>query len=338
MKIARDSEESFELPPMAVDVAKKCGGLPVAIVTVAKALRGEKDPAIWRNALEELRTSTPVDIGEVDEKAYSCLQLSYNHLKSDEAKSLFLLCSLVGDGDISIDRLLQYAMSLNLFKGLYSWEKSANRLITLVKNLKLSSLLLSNHEDGLYNHMDGSLFFDEAFVRMHDVVRDVARSIASKDPHRFVVKEAFGSEEAVELGEWQRRDECRNCSGISLMCRNMDELAQGLVCPQLEFSLLNASNDYHYTYLKIPDDFFQGTQQLRVLDLCKASLAQSLSSLGFLSNLQTLCLNNCQFQDIAVIGELRRLQVLSLARSNQTVAGRNDGIEWSKGVGFTELL
>ena len=108
------------------------------------------------------------------------------------------------------------------------------------------------------------MFFDHAFfVRMHDVVRDVARSIASKDPHRFVVKEA------VELREWQRTDECRNCSRMSFLCRNMDELAQGLVCPQLELFLLNSS-DYH---LKIPDDFFLDTRQIRVLDLYSASLA-----------------------------------------------------------------
>ena len=304
-KIARDSVEPLELPPMAVDVAKECAGLPVAIVTVAKALRGEKDLAIWRNALEELKTSTPVDIGEVNEKVYSCLQLSYHHLKSDEAKSLFLLCSLVGDGDISMYRLLQYAMGLNLFKGLYSWEKAVDRLIALVKNLKVSSLLLDNRAD-IHNYLDvRNLLFDEEFVRMHDVVRDVARSIASKDPHPFVVKEG------VELREWQRTDECRNCSRMSLVCRNMDELARGLVCPQLEFFLLNSSN-----YLKIPNDFFLDTKQLRVLDFCRVSLALSPSSFGFLSNLQTLCLNNCKVQDIAVIGKLKRLQILNLAGSD----------------------
>ncbi|KAL6323241.1 hypothetical protein AAG906_029248 [Vitis piasezkii] len=169
---------------------------------------------------------------------------------------------------------------------------------------------------GVYSYGDSSssLLFDQAFVRMHDVVRDVARSIASKDPHRFVVREAVGSQEAVELREWQKTDECRNCTRISLICRNMDELPQGLVCPQLEFFLLNSSNDD--PYLKIPDAFFQDTKQLRILDLSKVSLTPSPSSLGFLSNLQTLRLNQCQIQDITVIGELKKLQVLSLAESN----------------------
>ena len=41
------------------------------------------------------------------------------------------------------------------------------------------------------------------------VVHDVARAIASKDPQRFVVKEAVGLQH-VELQEWQWMDECRN--------------------------------------------------------------------------------------------------------------------------------
>ena len=309
-RTAGDSVEQLELRDIAVHVVKKCEGLPIAIVTIANALKNKSVPE-WVNALEELRTAAPKNIRGVTEGVYSCLELSYNHLEGDEVKSLFLLCALLGDGDISMDRLLQFAMCLNLFERIYLWEKAINRLITLVKNLKASSLLLDHEGDG---DEYSSLLYDHAFVRMHDVVRDVARSIASKDPHRFVVREAVGSEEAVELREWQRTDECRNCTRISLICRNMDELPQGLVCPKLEFFLLNSSNDD--PYLKIPDAFFQDTKQLRILDLSKVSLTPSPSSLGFLSNLQTLRLNQCQIQDITVIGELKKLQVLSLAESN----------------------
>ena len=307
-RTAGDFVESPDLQRIAINIVKKCDGLPVAIVTIANALKKQSAP-VWENALEELLRSAPTNIRGVSKNVYSCLELSYNHLEGDEAKSLFLLCGLMGVGYISMDRLLQYAMGLSLFKGSYSWEKAANKLTTLVENLKVSSLLLDN-EDG-DNRLGGSLLFDEAFVRMHDIVRDVARSIACKDPHRFVVKEVVGSQEAVELQEWKRMDECRNCSRISLICRKVDALAQGLVCPQLEFFLLNSRN-----YLKIPDDFFQDTEQLRVLDLCKVSLAPSPSSLGFLSNLQTLSLSKCRIKDIAVIGELKRLQVLSLAESS----------------------
>ncbi|KAJ9691580.1 hypothetical protein PVL29_013692 [Vitis rotundifolia] len=307
-KRAGDSVEKPELHSIAVDVAKECEGLPVAIVTIANALRNER-VGVWENALQELRRAAPTNIRGVSKKVYSCLELSYNHLEDDEIKSLFLLCALLGDGDISMDRLLQYAMGLNLFKGIYSWDEATNKLITLVENPKASSLLL----DGEDEDDEKSLFFDESMLfRMHDVVHDVARAIASKDPHRFVVKEAVGLQH-VELQEWQWMDECRNCTRISLKCKNIDELPQGLVCPQLEFFSLNSSY-----YSEIPDAFFQETTQLRVLDLSQASLTPSPSSLGFLSILRTLCLNGCMVQDIALIVDLKRLQVLSLANSRIT--------------------
>ena len=161
--------EKAALRPIAVDVAKKCDVLPVAIVTIANALRGES-VHVCENALEELRRSAPTNIRGVSKDVYSCLELqSYNHLESDEVKSLFLLCGVLGLGDIYMDFLLLYALGLNLFKGFYSWEKAANKLITLV-----------------------------------------------------------GLQE-----EWQWMNECRNCTHISLKCRNIDELPQGLVCPKL---------------------------------------------------------------------------------------------------------
>ena len=113
-KTAGDSVERPELRPIAVDVAKKCDGLPVAIVTIANALRGES-VHVWENALEELRRSAPTNIRGVSKDVYSCLELSYNHLESDEVKSLFLLCGVLGLGDIYMDFLLLYAMGLNLF-------------------------------------------------------------------------------------------------------------------------------------------------------------------------------------------------------------------------------
>ena len=109
--------------------------------------------------------------------------------------------------------LLKYVMGLDLFGYIHSLEQTRNKLLTWVEILKASSMLLEV-EDGL-NCEASSLFFMEEgnrFVRMHDVVRDVAKTIASKDPHhRFAVK---GD---VRLQEWEKRDgELRNCTGISL--------------------------------------------------------------------------------------------------------------------------
>ena len=108
-------------------------------------------------------------------------------MKGNEVKSLFLLCGSLSYGDISMDHLLRYAMGLDLFDHIKSLEQARNKLVTLVEILKASSLLLDG-EDHRHKFEGGAsrlLFMDvdNKFVRLHDVVRDVAKYIASKDPH-----------------------------------------------------------------------------------------------------------------------------------------------------------
>ncbi|RVW53233.1 Disease resistance protein [Vitis vinifera] len=199
-KIAGDSVESFELRPIAIEVVEECDGLPVAIVTIAKALKGES-VAIWENALEELRRSSPTNIRGMGEKVYSSLTLSYDHLEGEEVKLLFLLCGMRGYGDISMDDLSKYVMGSDLFEHISSLDK----LMKLVKILNDSSLLL-DVEDGQSDESSSSFseYDQNKFVRMHRVVCAVARAIASKDPHWFALKEALQS------GDGQRRRSSEN--------------------------------------------------------------------------------------------------------------------------------
>ena len=299
-------EKNLELRGLAIEVVKECEGLPIAIVNIARALKDGTE-AVWKKALLQLR-SAPTNNREMDERVYLSLELSYNHLIGDEVKSLFLLCGMVGDGYISMDHLLKYGMGLGLFACIDSLKQARNRLVTLVKILKDSSLLL-DVEDG-QSDQSSCLFFEydqNKFFRMHRFVRDVARAIAWDDPHRFVVKEALQSE------GWSRMEkEFSKCTGILLKCRDIRVLSDGLVCPKLELLLLN-SND---SSLRIPDTFFKEMEELKVLDLSKMCLTSLPSSLHFLPNLRTLCLDHCQLRDIAIIGELKKLQILSFVSSN----------------------
>ncbi|KAJ6434493.1 hypothetical protein OIU84_018081 [Salix udensis] len=68
--------------------------------------------------------------------------------------------------------------------------------------------------------------------------------------------------------------------------------------------------------LKIPDCLFKGTKTLQLMDMTRVQLPTLPSSLQFLEKLQTLCLDGCGLGDIALIGELKMLKVLSLMGSN----------------------
>ena len=311
--IAGDSVEGDQLRPIAIEVLDKCGGLPIAIVTIAKALKDETI-AVWKNALDELKSCAPINIEGMDEKVYSCLKWSYNHLNSDEVKSLFLLCGCMSYyGDISMDQMLRYAIGLDFFDDINSLERVINKLVALVKTLKASSLLL----DGAEDDGDGSgvgasrlLFMDgdHKSVRMHDLVRDVARIIASKDPHRFKVVEDVRSDQ-----DWTKIED--ESKFISLYCKAVLELPPKLVCPKLQFFILQ-SDSGGASLNTIPNTFFEVMSQLKVLALFGMHFPTLPSTLQSLANLRTLCLDRCKLGDVAIIGELKKLQVLSMVGSD----------------------
>ncbi|XXG64512.1 hypothetical protein AAC387_Pa05g2445 [Persea americana] len=123
-------------------VAKECGGLPLAIVTLGRALRN-KEERVWKNALLELQRSNPASIKDMNATVFTSLEMSYNYLESEEAKSLFLLCSLYEAGyHISTNDLIRYGMGEGLFSNVNTLEEASFKVHALIGKLKASCLLL----------------------------------------------------------------------------------------------------------------------------------------------------------------------------------------------------
>ncbi|KAF2318292.1 hypothetical protein GH714_004620 [Hevea brasiliensis] len=280
-----------DLRSIATEVAKKCAGLPVLIVTVAGALKN-RDLNEWNVALKEL---SKVDNEGIQSKVYATLKLSYNHLASEELKSFFLLCAQIAQSDIQIADLLLYSMGLDLLRSKDTVEYARNRVYKLVRDLKASCLLLDGDRNGS--------------LKMHDVVRDTALDIASKSQHPFTFRDV------VETKEWPNRD-FRSCSRIALPSCEIHELPERLECPKLELLVLGRGSIHSEgPDLNISDIFFEGITKLKVLHFTGMCLWSLPPSLGYLTNLLTLCLDKCVLRDASVIGELKRLEVLSFRRS-----------------------
>ncbi|XP_044465003.1 disease resistance protein At4g27190-like isoform X2 [Mangifera indica] len=289
-KIAGDSAENLELQPLAFNIAKASGGLPLAVSSVATALRS-KDIATWRNTLRSLGQPLLNNFSGILAEVYSSIELSYNLLKGEELKSTFLLCSLMKySGDISIMGLLKYGMGLGLFKEISSVEEARNRVYTLIHELKCCCLLLDAHSNEWFS--------------IHDIVLLVAITIASRDQHAFTLRN--GAIDRLDKGA------LRKCQAILIWDINMAELPEGLECPQLSFFYLLAQN----SIMKIPDSFFTGMTQLTVLNLTKMHLSPLPFSLCILVNLRTLCLDQCILGNVAGIGDLKNLEILSLSHSD----------------------
>ncbi|WRX25550.1 WD40 repeat - like 10, partial [Theobroma cacao] len=91
-KMAGDSVERAELRSIAIEVAKKCARLPLAIATVANAL-SNKPLYVWKDALLQLQKPCSRNLSRKFADAYLAIQLSYNHLENEELKQAFLLCT-----------------------------------------------------------------------------------------------------------------------------------------------------------------------------------------------------------------------------------------------------
>ncbi|TXG59196.1 hypothetical protein EZV62_017025 [Acer yangbiense] len=300
-KIVNHSEEKPDFNAIAVEIVKKCAGLPVAITAVANASKNG-DLSDWKNSLQWLRKSNPKAIKGMEASVYSTIELSYNKLGHEE-QSLFLLCSLENAGtNIHTLDLFKYSMGLGLFKDVDTMEEARNRMHTLISNLKASCLLL----DGKAND----------FVKVHDIIHAVAISIASsKDNLMFNIQNATRMKEMLE--EKQPKDSI----GISLPWLEIDELPETLEFPKLELFLLLSRDDSS----KIPDAFFEGVKGLKVLNLTALELLALPSSLGMLMNLRTLCLDDCLLGDIAIIGKLKKLEILSFRQADIELLSREIG-------------
>ena len=283
-EMAGNCIDTPNLRPIAEKVAKECKGIPIAIVTVGRALEN-KIKNDWVAALQQLRKPVSKNNSGLDSTVYSSIELSYNFLASDEAKSCFLLCCLFPeDYDIPIEYLVRFGVGQRLFAKIDKVAEARNRVHAMVDNLRRSSLLLDSDE--------------EECVKMHDVVRGVAVSIAN---------------EHVCWEEWTEKDTYKHYVVISIVSRELKNHPDGLECPKLELLQLSCGKDA--TRQKLPTNLFKGMMGLKVLAMQGMSFPSLPQSIQVLQNLQTLLLEYCEIKDVSAIGALGKLEMLSFLGS-----------------------
>ncbi|XP_030959915.1 disease resistance protein At4g27190-like [Quercus lobata] len=294
VKIVGNISETSDSRSTVAEVVKECAGLPIAITTVANALKSRKDLGVWNDAVGQLKRANPTQIKGMVKGVYSSIKLSYDFL-TKEAQSLFLFCSIFEeDVVIEIDLLWRYLAGLEFFEDVYKMEEVRNRVHTLVNSLKDSCLLLEGNESGTF--------------KMHDVIRDVAIYIADKDKEMLTIRSSD------DLKNWSYMKKLKDSFGIALFDVDFKELPERFGCPQgpqAKFIFLGNKRLFRQP---IPNNVFEGMKELRVLVLRHASLPH-LSSISCLHNLQSLILDDCGLEDVAFIGELKNLRALFISSS-----------------------
>ncbi|KAK8691587.1 hypothetical protein V6N13_075091 [Hibiscus sabdariffa] len=283
MKANLDERVSRDIIKEAKKVAEECNGLPVAIVKLARALKGTKTRNGWEMARKKLESSRLIEMGSIEEdekNAYVCIKMSYEYLIKETTKRCFLMCALYPeDHSIDMEDLVRNAWALELYHMAESVEDVRNEVLEAIDYLKDCCLLLED---------------TQRHVRLHDMVRDVALWITSKEESDFMTKTRF------QL----LNDSLQLCKAISLRDGERKKIPEKLVCPKLEFLLLKNCD--------VQGLCFQGMQELKVLSLTMEYSGRpiSLYPLKFLVKLRSLHLEN--FEDFSFLGNLSRLEILSL--------------------------
>ncbi|CDP21959.1 unnamed protein product [Coffea canephora] len=300
-EVAEISDDSA-LSGVAKQVAEECKGLPLAIVVVAKALKSNHTPESWDRALRQLRKDRMGNLRGVQDLVFLRIEWSYNHLGTDEAKHLLLLCSLFPeDYSIPIEQLVRYGKGLQLFRDTENLRDARDKVDLLVDELKSSYLLLNDTEK-------------EDSVKLHDVVRDVFLSIASEGKHEFLVSNSGVGEK-------------NSYTAISLVSQdsNHDLLPFCKKYPRVRLLRLVLQSDWEFSdlgvqlrKLDLPKDSFVGMEDLRVMELNHSQIEFPLSWPGqMLRSFRTLCLDYCVLGTglSSMLGHMTQLETLSFFQS-----------------------
>ncbi|KAF3624194.1 putative disease resistance protein-like [Capsicum annuum] len=179
VKNARHVANLEYIQPLAKEIARECGGLPLAITVIGSSMRGRTRVELWEDALKSLRMSEPHN-KDVEKKVYMVIKWSFDSLESQDIESspeqrskhvnkkrgdiqsCFLYCFLY-PATIPIDDLIHCWWAEGILGEHDTYEQAYDRGITFIETLKDACLLEADKIEIVTAHVMDC-------VKMHDMV------------------------------------------------------------------------------------------------------------------------------------------------------------------------
>ncbi|KAF2591717.1 hypothetical protein F2Q70_00039989 [Brassica cretica] len=247
----------------------------------------------WCHAVDVL-TSSATEFSGMEDEILPVLKYSYDNLSGEMVRSCFLYCSLFPeDYHIDKERLVEYWIGEGFVSEKESRERTLNQGYEIVGTLVRACLLMEERKD-------------KSYVKMHDVVREMALWISSdfgNQKERCVVRAGVGLREVPKLKEWA------TVRKMSLMNNGIEEIFDSHECGELTTLFLQKN-----AFVKISGEFFRCMPHLAVLDLSEnhslEELPEEISELGSLRYLDVSY--TCVNQLPVGLWELKKLIHLNL--------------------------
>lgn len=277
-------------------VCQKCGGLPLAIKVVGKAMAGCTLPQEWKLAARRL---------PIDHSLDACLRLSYDALGKED---IYLqLCFLYIAAAFSEDQIIHANQVIPIWAGEGMLTRKTDHQVSHSSFPKGSVYLHLLADRCLIEPTLRSMNGRVVFFKMHDVLRDLGIRIAEAEGTFY-----------CRVGQGLRTLNENECSGHSRILFSRNELRSlpgSLRAPELCSLLMDGNKDL----TKIPKKVMGSMFSLKVLDLSGTSVQSLPESVGSLKQLACLLLSRTPIKLLPVsFTNLVNLEILDLSRSSIT--------------------
>ena len=284
------------IPWLAKVVVEECKGLPLALVTLGRAMAGEKDPSNWDNVIQSL-SIFPAEISGMEDQLFHRLKVSYDRLSDNVIKSCFLYCSLYPeDWDINCEEVIDLWIGEGFLGEVHDIHEAHNQGYKIIKKLKDACLLES-----------GGL--KERRVKMHDVIHDMALWLygdCGKEKNKILAYRDIS-----RLKQAQEIPKLKETEKMSLWDKNVEKFPKISVCPNLKTLFVSECNK-----LKgFSTGFFQFMPSIRVLNLSNNGnlIELPIDQIGNLVALRYLNLSSTRIRELPIeLSNLKNLMTLLL--------------------------
>ncbi|WVZ07077.1 hypothetical protein V8G54_020423 [Vigna mungo] len=293
--------QNFAHDEKSIEIARMCDGLPIALVSIGRTLKN-KSSFVWEDVYEQMKRQSYIEGKEPIEFS---IKLSYDHLENELLKFIFLRCARMGNDALVMD-FVKFCIGLGLLQGVHTIREARNKVNMLMEELKESSLLLEIYSSNRFN--------------MHDIVRDVALSISSKEKQNLVFDELdsykiiFGEFNMLTEGDFKIPDKYEMVKLLVLIPK----------LERLELSSINIQK----IWSDQSQHSFKNLLTLDVRDYGNLKYLLSFSMAKHLQNLQSLFVGECEMmEDIfcpedvegnidCVFPKLKKMEIMCMEKLN----------------------
>ncbi|XP_039117913.1 probable disease resistance protein At1g63360 [Dioscorea cayenensis subsp. rotundata] len=288
-----ESDEKFK--EIAWQVMEKCGGLPLALKVVGKALSNKKSVQDWKFILNSIKNSGTEVVQGVQESLLPILKFSYDNLTNDFKECFLSICMLRGQHKQDI---VEFLMGLGLIRDFDNLQEAYGTGENILKILEESCLLYSS---------------DHGYVRLHDVIYEMAMWIATdcgRNMNKWIVKrhDRFAVELAsINAENWRFANRVIIEDKVELLPILSHQ------CSDLLCLMINSNS----CFKNIPEGFFKQMPNLTYLGLKGTHIKNLPKDIKCLVNLQYL---NISYTKISSLPKelvyLKKLQYLICKYTN----------------------